>query len=84
MAGQQVTVSSPPAGATVARVAGAWQITFAPIASLGTAASTDYPPFVLKAPNIKGTINMSVTVSSPENDSDVSNNTRALTIEVKP
>jgi len=84
MAGQQVTVSSPPAGATVTRIAGAWQITFASIASLATGASTDYPPFILAAPNIKGTINMTVTVTSPENDADVSNNTRALAIEVKP
>jgi PKD repeat protein len=84
MAGQQVTVSSPPAGATVARIVGAWQITFAPIASLGTSASTDYPPFILQAPNIRGTINMTASVSSPENDSDASNNTRAVAIEVKP
>lgn len=80
--GQQVTVVSPPIGAQVSRGTGFTQIIFAPVASIMTSASVDYPPFVLRAPNLANEIRFEAAVSSPEVDANSADNTRALTVEV--
>lgn len=80
--GQQVTVVTPPAGATITRGSSYTQIVFLPIASMTSGTVVDFPPFVLQAPSVGKKIQMEAAVSSPETDSTLSNNTRALTIEV--
>jgi hypothetical protein len=81
----QVTVVTPPTGAVVSRVGNATQIVFAPIPSLTTGATVDFPPFVLRAPSGVNNrkLKMDAAVSSPEIDGELSDNKRSLTIEVR-
>jgi hypothetical protein len=80
--GTSITVTAKPVGSTVVQAAGKTILTLPqiPVMVSGQTVSSD---FSIKVPNQNGSIKIQAGIASPETDSELGDNSAALTVRIK-